>query len=80
WWQQGQVIGVFGDCQFTCFPDCQLALPQYSAKNLKKGHLRVAFVLPCHVGLELGRRRDEGENSAFCGPVSLTSCECSSAA
>ena len=28
--------GVFGDCQFTCFPDCQLALPPDSAKNLKK--------------------------------------------
>ena len=26
--------GVFGDCQFTCFPDCQLALPPESAKNL----------------------------------------------
>nr|QLG05154.1 hypothetical protein [Pseudomonas aeruginosa] len=26
--------GVFGDCQFTCFPDCQLALPPDSAKNL----------------------------------------------
>nr|QLG05002.1 hypothetical protein [Pseudomonas aeruginosa] len=25
--------GVFGDCQFTCFPDCQLALPPDSAKN-----------------------------------------------
>ncbi len=28
--------GVFGDCQFTCFPDCQLALPPDSAKNHKK--------------------------------------------
>jgi len=28
---------VFGDCQFTCFPDCQLALPPESAKNQKKG-------------------------------------------
>jgi len=28
------VEGVFGDCQFTCFPDCQLALPPESAKNL----------------------------------------------
>jgi len=28
------VKGVFGDCQFTCFPDCQLALPPDSAKNL----------------------------------------------
>ncbi len=29
--------GVFGDCQFTCFPDCQLALPPESAKNLSYG-------------------------------------------
>jgi len=28
------VDGWFGDYQFTCFPDCQLALPPESAKNL----------------------------------------------
>ncbi|WP_216355876.1 hypothetical protein, partial [Stutzerimonas stutzeri] len=32
--------GVFGDCQFTCFPDCQLALPPESAKNLFFGGQR----------------------------------------
>ena len=32
--------GVFGDCQFTCFPDCQLALPPESAKNLKEWGLK----------------------------------------
>nr|QLG05013.1 hypothetical protein [Pseudomonas aeruginosa] len=32
--------GVFGDCQFTCFPDCQLALPPDSAKNQKKRIMR----------------------------------------
>ncbi|MBV5724071.1 hypothetical protein KUT37_23020, partial [Pseudomonas aeruginosa] len=26
--------GVFGDCQFTCFPVCQSALPHDPAKNL----------------------------------------------
>ena len=31
-------VGSFGDCQFTHFPDCQLALPPDSAKNLKKGY------------------------------------------
>ncbi len=25
--------GVFGDCQFTCFPVCQSALPHDPAKN-----------------------------------------------
>src|SRR5690554_1120746 len=31
---RGQVKGVFGDCQFTCFPDCQLALSPDPAMNL----------------------------------------------
>src|SRR5690606_19342797 len=30
---RGQVKGVFGDCQFTCFPDCQLALSPDPAMN-----------------------------------------------
>ena len=33
--------GVFGDCQFTCFPDCQLALPPESAKNLFFGQMQL---------------------------------------
>jgi hypothetical protein len=36
------VKGVFGDCQFTCFPDCQLALPPESAKNLLFGYFFLA--------------------------------------
>ncbi|MDX4010991.1 hypothetical protein QYP00_31765 [Pseudomonas aeruginosa] len=32
--------GWFGDYQFTCFPDCQLALPPESAKNLKFGGVK----------------------------------------
>src|SRR5690606_15672891 len=34
---RGQVKGVFGDCQFTCFPDCQLALSPDPAMNQKGG-------------------------------------------
>ncbi|WP_218570803.1 hypothetical protein, partial [Pseudomonas sp. SJZ079] len=35
--QQGAGAGVFGDCQFTCIPDCQSSLPRDNAKNQKKG-------------------------------------------
>src|SRR5690606_7808731 len=34
---RGQVKGVFGDCQCTCFPDCQLALSPDPAMNQKNG-------------------------------------------
>src|SRR5690606_42099685 len=36
---RGQVKGVFGDCQFTCFPDCQLALSPDPAMNHKKARI-----------------------------------------
>ncbi|WP_207901108.1 hypothetical protein, partial [Azotobacter chroococcum] len=41
--QQGAAVGEFGDCQFTCFPDCQSSLSQDSAKNHEKGGFTALF-------------------------------------
>ena len=45
---------MFGDCQFTHFPACQLTLPPESAKNqIKRGAARLPFRACCFVLLLL---------------------------
>src|SRR5690606_4363252 len=53
---RGQVKGVFGDCQFTCFPDCQLALSPDPAMNQIKTPRRLSpagvSIVEAEVGIE----------------------------